>query len=349
MLTILQNFSWLSAFACLLLGAHLLRLHSNNAVPSILLGAVFVVMGLQSILMGVILAHGRGVWAVFLPSLALSLGPLLLMYFESLAENEYRVTWMRGLHFVPVIFCFFQMVSGLFWMDPDLMIVLSFAVYSIALLWRVKKGRRQFSHIGSFQSTVFLWLVSCFIALALSLLNEILILVELHRGTPISSSSALLVGFLGKLVMVSFTLFSALKNPSPFTWLEHLGKTRRRPEQQSQQASMYRDLVERFDHLVVKQKLYAEEAVSLKSVAGLLAVPQRTLSEAINYVRGESFSKTMNRLRVKQAKSMLMENADKSIAEIMLDSGFRTKSNFNKEFLAIEGVSPSEFRVSIKH
>jgi AraC-like DNA-binding protein len=32
----------------------------------------------------------------------------------------------------------------------------------------------------------------------------------------------------------------------------------------------------------------------------------------------------------------------------MLDAGFSTKSNFNKEFQRVTGVSPSEYRKQIK-
>ena len=344
MLTMMQNLGWLSAFACLMLGAHLLRPRANQAMPSVLLGIAFLVMGLQSVLISLVLEHGRGAWAIFLPSSALSLGPLFFMYFESIVDTNYSFTKARSLHFLPAFICLAEMATGLFWLDPDLMIVLSFGAYTFALLSRAIRGRAQFKHLGAHQNVIYLWLVSCVVIFAMSLLNEVLILVELQQGKPINRSVALLVGFLAKLTMLSFALLSALEKPSPFDWLIGFSLKNNRPAPQSAEDVSYRALVDKFVKLVVDEKLYAQEGVSLKNVAKLLDAPQRQLSQAINHVYGESFSKRMNRLRVEEAKRLLANPSGNSIVKVMLDSGFRTKSNFNKEFLAIEGLSPRDFR-----
>ncbi len=313
-------------------------------MPAKFLGALFLVMALQAGMMSMVIEFGRGTWSILLPSLALSLGPLLFLYFQSVAQTPYRLTAKSSLHFLPAVFCLFEMFFKQFWVDPDLMIVLSFAAYALALAWRMTKGRVQFSHCGAHQNIVFLWLVSCAALLALSCLNEIFIVYEINQGKQVNQSIGLLMGLLSKLTMLSFTLLSALQKPSPLDWLTGFGKTAYQPAPQSVEDTNFRALVKRFDHLVDQEKSYAQEGVSLKSVATFLNVPQRQLSQAINHVHGESFSKRMNCLRVREAKRLLIDPADKSIIEVMLEAGFRTKSNFNKEFLAIEGMSPSDFR-----
>lgn len=144
--------------------------------------------------------------------------------------------------------------------------------------------------------------------------------------------------------MVSFTLLAALRKPSPFDWIANIAIQTNRPEAESDDDLRFRSLVGKFDQFAIDEKLYAQEGVSLQSTARLFDVPKRQLSRAINHVHGESFSKRMNRMRVIEAKRLLLDPARKSVTGIMLDSGFRTKSNFNKEFLAIEGLSPSDFR-----
>ncbi len=313
-------------------------------MPAKLLGALFLVMALQAGMVSMVIELGRGTWSVLLPSLALSLGPLLFLYFESVAHSPYRLKAKSTLHFLPASFCLVEMIFKQFWIDPDLMIVLSFAVYTLAIAWRMAKGRAQFSHCGAHQNIIFLWLSSCVVILALSCLNEIFILYELSQGKQVKQSIGLLVGLLSKLIMLSFTLLSALQKPSQLDWLTGFGQTAYRPAPQSIEDTSYRALAEKFDRLIDREKSYAQEGVSLKSLATFLDVPQRQLSQAINHVHGESFSKRMNRLRVREAKRLLIDPAEKSIIDVMLEAGFRTKSNFNKEFLAIEGKSPSDFR-----
>lgn len=65
MSTMMQNLAWLSAFACVLLGVHLLRTNVGKALPAILLGVTFLVLGLQSALMSLVLEYGHGPWPLF--------------------------------------------------------------------------------------------------------------------------------------------------------------------------------------------------------------------------------------------------------------------------------------------
>jgi len=346
MLTMMQILAWLSAFACGLMGVHLLRSRPSNPMPAKLLGTLFLLMALQAGLMSMVIEFGRGSWSVLLPPLALSLGPLLFLYFQSVAHSPFRLSARSSLHFLPAAFCLLEMVFEKFRIDPDLMIIVSFGVYTLVLAWQMTKGKARFLHCGAHQNIVFLWLVSCVALLALSCLNEIFIVYELNQGKQINQSIGLLVGLLSKLTMLSFTLLSALQKPSPLDCLTGFGQTTYRPAPQSVEDTNFRALVEKFDNLVESEKSYAQEGVSLKSLATFLNVPQRQLSQAINHVHGESFSKRMNRLRVKEAKRLLIDPSEKSIVDIMLEAGFRTKSNFNKEFLAIEGMSPSDFRAA---
>ena len=342
----MQILAWLSAFACLLMGVHLLRSRPSNPMPAKLLGALFLVMALQASLMSMVIEFGQGTWSILLPSLALALGPLLFLYFQSVAHSSYRLTARSSLHFLPAAFCLVEMLFRQFWVDPDLMIVMSFAAYTVALALRMTKGRAQFSRYGTHQNIVFLWLVSCMAILALSCANELFILYELSQGKQVKQSIGLLMGLLSKLTMLSFTLLSALQKPSPLDWLTGFERTAYRPSPQSTEDKNLRDLIKKFDRLIDREKSYAQEGASLKSFATFLNVPQRQLSQAINHVHGESFSKHMNRLRVKEAKRLLLTSTGKSITDVMLEAGFRTKSNFNKEFLAIEGMSPSDFRLT---
>jgi AraC-like DNA-binding protein len=54
-------------------------------------------------------------------------------------------------------------------------------------------------------------------------------------------------------------------------------------------------------------------------------------------------SQYVNQRRIQQAAEWLI-SSDRPVTDIMLQAGFSTKSNFNREFLRVYGISPSEWR-----
>jgi len=54
-------------------------------------------------------------------------------------------------------------------------------------------------------------------------------------------------------------------------------------------------------------------------------------------------SQWINGFRIERARELLI-STPLPVTEIMLESGFITKSNFNREFQRITGVSPTVFR-----
>jgi AraC-like DNA-binding protein len=86
--------------------------------------------------------------------------------------------------------------------------------------------------------------------------------------------------------------------------------------------------------------------LNLGELAGLMAVTSRDLSEAINGEGGLSFYDFVNSYRVKAAERLLVEHPQTQILDIAYQSGFNSKSTFNKVFKDRTGQTPSEFRKS---
>lgn len=90
-----------------------------------------------------------------------------------------------------------------------------------------------------------------------------------------------------------------------------------------------------------KDKLYLDPGLTLARLARRLRVPAKRLSTAVNRASGENVSRYINGFRIRHACQRLEEGAN--ITAAMLDSGFNTKSNFNREFLRVKGKAPSEW------
>jgi AraC-like DNA-binding protein len=69
----------------------------------------------------------------------------------------------------------------------------------------------------------------------------------------------------------------------------------------------------------------------------------RQVSNAVNRVKSMSVSQYVNDYRVREA-CRLLADTDEPITRIMFDAGFQTKSNFNREFLRVTGMSPKAWR-----
>jgi AraC-like DNA-binding protein len=105
------------------------------------------------------------------------------------------------------------------------------------------------------------------------------------------------------------------------------------------------DVVARIEALMTDQHLYRDPDLTLDRLARRAGIPARQISAALNRVHGRNVSQVVNAYRVADAQRRLRDTAD-PVTAVMLDSGFGTKSNFNREFLRVAGMTPSAYRRS---
>lgn len=97
------------------------------------------------------------------------------------------------------------------------------------------------------------------------------------------------------------------------------------------------------DHLMQSRALYRDVDLNLNRLARKMGLSARQVSVAVNRVKAMSVSQYVNDFRVKAA-CRLLTDTDEAITRIMFDAGFQTKSNFNREFLRVTGMSPKAWR-----
>ncbi|MBP2836200.1 MULTISPECIES: helix-turn-helix domain-containing protein [Dickeya] len=99
----------------------------------------------------------------------------------------------------------------------------------------------------------------------------------------------------------------------------------------------------RLETQVREKQLYLNSDLTLSALARKTGIPARHLSGAVNAVKQCNVSQWVNGFRIERAKELLLSSS-LPVTEIMLESGFITKSNFNREFQRVTGVSPTLFR-----
>jgi AraC-like DNA-binding protein len=87
----------------------------------------------------------------------------------------------------------------------------------------------------------------------------------------------------------------------------------------------------------------ASHAMSVADYAAQLGMSESRFSRFFRRATGNTFVDFVNRVRVNRACQLLMET-DRTITHICYEAGFNNVANFNRRFLEIKGMTPSEFR-----
>ena len=95
-----------------------------------------------------------------------------------------------------------------------------------------------------------------------------------------------------------------------------------------------------------KDKPYMDNTLTLKQLAGEMAIQPYQLTRVIASTGNHNFYSFINSYRVTEVKALLAEksNRDKAILDIAFEAGFNSKSTFNYIFKKNVNMAPSEFR-----
>ncbi|MEO7159892.1 MAG: AraC family transcriptional regulator [Polaromonas sp.] len=82
---------------------------------------------------------------------------------------------------------------------------------------------------------------------------------------------------------------------------------------------------------------------SLDSLAKGLGMSASRFSRFFRNATGNNYTDFVNRIRINRACQLLMES-DRMVSQICYEVGFNNVANFNRRFLEIRGMTPTEFR-----
>ena len=87
----------------------------------------------------------------------------------------------------------------------------------------------------------------------------------------------------------------------------------------------------------------AAHSMTMAQVAAQIGMSESRFSRFFRKATGNTFVDFVNRVRINRACQLLMES-DRYITHICYEVGFNNVANFNRRFLEIKGMTPSEFR-----
>lgn len=299
--------------------------------------ALILLTVLQSLLVG--LRWGYDVRAVMYiaPVFAAATPPLVYAGVCQLIGRSWFSPSLRlGVHALPAL-----LVAALtfLWRDGiDIALVLIFVSYAVAILLLVRPGAdalrlAAFDDAGSAYRAILLAAGALF----LSAMVDAVVFFDMAWMQGRNVPMVIMGGQLAGLVILSVAVAS-MGRSRPFAGAAEM------PEVTDPSKR-----VENAETLLAIQTLMREKAVyrdcdlTLDRLARKLCIPARQISTAVNEATGQNVSQYVNAFRITEACNLLSKTT-KPVTEIMFEVGFQTKSNFNREFRRITGMTPIEWR-----
>ena len=101
--------------------------------------------------------------------------------------------------------------------------------------------------------------------------------------------------------------------------------------------------LEQINAIVSRITDHVAEPLSAAILAQELGMTESRFSRFFRRSTGNTFTDFVNRVRVNRACQLLMET-ERYVTHIAYDVGFNNMANFNRRFLDIKGMTPSEYR-----
>lgn len=307
------------------------------------------------------------VWHLIDEGFFLLYGPMLYLYVKGVVYLDFKMNKKTWLHFIPYGFYLVYLVYSMISLDslqqdqlsesmlsanlPTWLYLasLSVYVYNLTYIWLAAKTvrtyriviRNKFSSLHQISLNWLSFIIQSFAAIT--------IIAMIHNVIPaLGSMIFLYVSLLFLLVYTFFfinrVLIKALNQPEIFAGIE-LEDAMEKYAGSNLKEKETSELYEKLQGVLNEEKLFLNEELTLQDLADRISISSKTLSQVINQCSGKNYFDYINTFRCEEVKS-IMKSADPkmTILEIMYQSGFNSKSSFNKEFKKLNGTTPSEYR-----
>ena len=300
----------------------------------------------------------------------LFIGPSLYFYVKSLSDSEFTFKARHLWHFAPGI-AFVAISSLLFFglvvpsgPPSHSYFVRSFSLFTsienllaIALaFWYITLSVKQmkihevwvYQHFSALSNKSLTWLRNLIIVLsAVWIIWLFAVVINLFTGDyiltylssyPFQIATSVIIFWVGYVGFLQSEVFSS--EISMERKIDHLKAVAGRNA--GTNAETKAALVKAME----ADQLYLVPELSLSMLGNQLNISPKSISQTLNSDLNKNFHDFINEYRVKEVKKRLVDPAydHLTILAIGLDSGFNSKSSFNRIFMKATGVSPKDYK-----
>ena len=340
----------------------------EKTLPDAILAGWIVVLGLHHLLYS-LLYQG-----VQVPAAALNLnsgvpllqGPFLYLYVDTLTSGRRRLRPVDTLHLLPFL-CFSGYVTLLLspgtsasagtvsvfhlsgWITAAFLV--SVPVYAMVALRRLRRHTAAtLERYSERHGRDLAWLRK--IVIALLLLWAVVIVTtlaptSLYPGLrhQMMIGATVFVYAIGYFGWRQFAVIDPPELETPPRERERSLRTSPKYERSGLKAPESEALLDRLMAHLEHDRPYLEPGVTLMQIARNLGTTSNHLSQAINQGLDKNFHELINERRVEDFKGRALDrhNQHRNLLAIAFDSGFSSKSSFNRVFKQLTGLSPKQY------
>lgn len=276
----------------------------------------------------------------FVPFILFNLYLLTASFFPQIAEGI-RLDHIEGEHASPVLFNIFLILTVL---SGPFYFILSFRLFK-------KLDINIFNYFSTYENVNLKWLRTLVLVFGV-IWTILMIFATVHHvfhmfswvfythGLALSLSAfIILVGYFG---LKQNEIFVQSADPAPESSVE----PKKKYSGIILSDAETENYLGRLKQYMNAERPYLDADLSLPELANRLDMPSHHLSRLINEQLGLNFFDFVNKYRVEEVKARIdnPEYANLSLLGIAFDSGFNTKSAFNRVFKNITGLTPSQYK-----
>lgn len=294
--------------------------------------------------------------------------PVLFFYILSVTKRDFRFKKSYLFHFTPFVFFSFLIIlkfhinsadilrnildeGGPFsffqWRVLDFIEYGQFFSYAIASLIVLKKYRTEIKNVYSNMEHVNLSWMSfvLFGFIGWKLLRFFDLVLWLTAGDVFGVILLYIMAEVVFLIFLSLMFLKGLKQPVIFSGAI-VNQSKLKYEKTLLSDAKKEDYKNKLIHLMETQKPYLDTTLCLNNLADKASIPPHHLSQILNTCFNQNFFDFINSYRIKESKRLLSGQVsnNKTILEILYDTGFNSKSVFNTAFKRHTGMTPTQFR-----
>ena len=290
-------------------------------------------------------------------------GPTFFLFVKFAAYKNAKWTTKQLFHFIPFILIFFFLLTTFYlagsnrqslilstkdyyffryhqWLDIFVRVqVLFYIIKSLILLTGFKNEIKK--NYSSVNQTNLRWIKFMVWGFTISYLFSVPFIVYSYFHPGVYSKLIYLFVILPYYCYFNIIFLKAWIQPEIFSGICEPEKYRYSKLRQTEA----KKIISLLNTYVIKEKPHLNCDLTLKELAKEINSTPRILSQIINEHFEVNFYDYINKLRIEESKKILSDfSHNKTILEILYESGFNSKSVFNASFKKNTGMTPTQFR-----
>ncbi len=289
----------------------------------------------------------------------LLIGPSLLLLYQGIIVIRNRVDIRFFLHFVPFLFYVVLMLpyysqdatlklsdprmDEFTWINFSLMEHLKSVHICAYLIWIfiIHRHQDRESKTGRFIApyrSLFIWVLRLYSGIVVASMGNVILTSFGYNGL-----------YYAELIIVIIT--TLLASSIGYIFIRYHGEWQKAHRTPNTKKHKEEDqVVARLIEIMNEEKLYRNCDLKISDVATSLGIQKQNLSEIINSHLDTNFSQLVNTYRLEDFKSRVANPGEdhKTLVGLAYESGFNSKSSFQRIFKEATGMTPKAYKKSAR-